>query len=325
MNKAALTIPLLLLLVQPVFGQGPLQRGKTKTVKPGSESKLERRKIVKEEDTEPLPDTLDLLLTDEFLDTVTIRKASEINDYTMIGANYGVTFSNTQFNPSKHNRIWVYTPNYASVMYTRYGKMFDYISNFGLQIGFAYGHEGYGFEADPETGRIAHCDTATWCSMSVVEVPMLAQIHMDRDPVKFMANVGIYGGYRRTISRTGNINSSYQLSEFAQHSFREYENRVDYGLQGGVGVAYMLDPVELHFNVGLRWSWASLYEPDYASQYYYRYAYPIDIMATIGVHFQVTKRKGKTTHQLKKEAKEIVYGKTEDTESQDRENPDDRR
>lgn len=27
-----------------------------------------------------------------------------INDYSMIGVNYGVTFSNTVFNPSKHGR-----------------------------------------------------------------------------------------------------------------------------------------------------------------------------------------------------------------------------
>lgn len=266
-------------------------------------------------------DSLELLLTDEFLDTVQIRRSADINDYTLIGANYGFTFSNTQFNPSKHNRIWIKTPNYVSLMYTRYGKMFDYISNFAIQGGIAYGHEGYGFEPDPETGRSAHVDTATWCSMSVVEVPLLAQIHVDRDPVKFMATAGIYGGYRRTIDRKCTIITNPRYSTTYMHAFRDYENRIDYGLQGGVGAAYMMDPVELHFNVLLRWSWSSLYQPDYNSEYYYRYAYPISIMATLGVHFQVTKRRGKTTHQLKQEAKEIVYGtaqKTENAESPNR-------
>ena len=257
-------------------------------------------------------DTLEI--TDEFLDTVNVFRSSVLNDYTIIGANYGYTFSNTQFNPSKHNRKWVGTPNYASFMYTRYGKMFGYIPNFGITIGAAYGHEGFAFEADPETGRTAHCDTATWCSMSVVELPMMAQIHVDKDPIKFMALAGIYGGYRRTIERTGP-----RLSEKYRHDFRDYENRIDYGLQGGVGIAYMFDPLELHFNVMVRWAWASLYQPDYYSPYYYRYAYPIDIMATCGIYFQLTKRRGKTTHQLKQDAKNIVYGtgKIENTPSTD--------
>ena len=52
-------------------------------------------------------------------------------------------------------------------------------------------------------------------------------------------------------------------------------------------------------NALLRWSWSSLYAPDYASKYYYRYAYPLDIIATVGVHFQLTKRSGKTNRQLR--------------------------
>ena len=70
----------------------------------------------------------------------------------------------------------------------------------------------------------------------------------------------------------------------------------------------MFDPVEIHFNALLRWSWSSLYAPDYASPYYYRYAYPLDIIASVGVHFQLTKRSGKTTKALRRQAKELVYG-----------------
>ena len=34
----------------------------------------------------------------------------------------------------------------------------------------------------------------------------------------------------------------------------------------------------------------------------------LDIIATVGVHFQLTKRSGKTNRQLRQEAKQIVYG-----------------
>ena len=70
----------------------------------------------------------------------------------------------------------------------------------------------------------------------------------------------------------------------------------------------MFDPVEIHFNALFRWSWSSLNEPNYLSKYYYRYTYPMDIIATVGVHFQLTKRSGKTSAQLRREAREIVYG-----------------
>jgi hypothetical protein len=60
-------------------------------------------------------------------------------------------------------------------------------------------------------------------------------------------------------------------------------------------------------------SLSSLYAPDYYSQYYYRYAYPSNIVISAGLHFQLTKRTGKTKTELKKQAKEIVYGKNPGT------------
>lgn len=244
----------------------------------------------------------------------TPKKKKLINDYSMIGVNYGYTFSTVYFNPSKYGQKWVGKPNYISVMYTKYSKLFDYLPYFGLNIGFAYGHEGYAFEAD-EKGYSEHVDGTTWCSMDVLEIPAMMQVHVDFEPFKIMANLGVYGGWRRSIERTG-VEGTFQ-PEFA-NSFKEYEHRFDYGFQGGAGFGIMLDPVEIHFNCLVRWAWSSLYDPDYYSNYYYRFAYPIDIMATVGVHFQLTKRKGRTTSDLRREAYDKVYGKNEDTAGESR-------
>ena len=240
----------------------------------------------------------------EWTDTLaTPAKKEMINDYVLIGVNYGVTFSNMYYTPSRHNRAWQFAPNYVSVTFTKFSKMFDNIPMFALVLGVAHGYEGFGFLRDPETGRSQDVDGAEQASIEVFEIPALAQIHVDIEPAKIMANVGVYGGWRNSISRSGpNLEA-----EFA-NAFRPYENRWDYGLQGGAGFALMLDPVEIHVGAMLRWSWSSLYKPDYASPYYYRYAYPLDVIATVGVHFQLTKRSGKTTQQLRREAKEIVYG-----------------
>ena len=233
----------------------------------------------------------------------TPAKKAMINDYIMIGVNYGVTFSNMAYNPAKHNRAWQFNPNYVSVTFTKFSKMFDNIPMFALVVGVAHGYEGFGFLRDPSTGRSQEVDGAEQATIEVFEIPALAQVHIDFHPAKIMANIGVYGGWRNSISRSGpNLEPEYA------NAFRPYENRWEYGLQGGAGFALMFDPVEIHFNALLRWSWSSLYAPDSASQYYYRYAYPMDIIATVGVHFQLTKRSGKTTSQLRREAKEIVYG-----------------
>lgn len=143
--------------------------------------------------------------------------------------------------------------------------------------------------------------------MDVIEVPFMTQIHIDAAFMKFMGNIGVYGGYRRTVTRSGaGLDPQYA------NAFRDYERQIDYGLQGGVGIAFMFDPIEIHFNCLARYSGSNLYDPDYSSKYYYRFANPLGITATVGVHFQLTKRSGKTTGQLKRQAKEKVYGETED-------------
>lgn len=247
------------------------------------------------------------------MDTATVQKTRLINDYTLIGVNYGVTFSNTYFSPAKSNRSFLYKPNYISVTYTKFSKLFDTIPYFALVLGAAYGHEGYAFEVDKDTGESADVDGARECSMEVFELPAMAQMHIDFYPGKIMANAGVYAGWRNSITRSGpGVTDQYA------NAFKSYEHRLDYGFQGGAGFALMFDPIEIHFNCLVRWSWSNLYDPDYNSSYYYRYAYPIDIMATVGIHFQLTKRWGKTRREIRREAYDTVYGKTQDTAGKSR-------
>ena len=240
----------------------------------------------------------------EWADTLETETARPpINDYVLIGVNYGVSFSNMYYAPSRHNRAWQFSPNYVSVTFTKFSKMFDRMANFALVMGVAHGYEGFGFKRDPETGRSQDVDGAEQAVIEVFEIPALAQFHADFYPGKIMANLGVYGGWRNSISRSGPT-----LDPAYANAFRPYEHRIEYGLQGGAGFALMFDPVEIHFNALVRWSWSSLYDPDYYSEIYYRYSYPLDVIATVGVHFQLTKRAGKTNRQLRQEAKQIVYG-----------------
>ena len=254
-------------------------------------------------------------------DTTTItRSYADINDYDLLGVNFGVTFSQMMFNPPQKQE-WLFNPFYASVTYTHYLKMFDYMPYFGFKFGLAYGREGYKFKPNKETGTTYKIDGATQARMEVVEVPFLSHFHFDALHFKIMVDAGIYGGYRLSIVRTGP-----SVTTGLEKAFASTDIRPDYGLQGGLGFGLVFSPVEFHVNALVRYSWSSIYTPDSSpsayNQYYYRFAYPLDVSIMAGVHFQLTKRTGRTTRDLKKMARDIVENgwsiDDEDTQGKDR-------
>ena len=122
---------------------------------------------------------------------------------------------------------------------------------------------------------------------------------------KIIAQLGLFGGYRLNIQRFPG--KTGVLKPETANSFASYEKRWDYGIKGGVGFGLVFDPIELHFQAMYKHSLASLYEPDYYSQYYYRFAYPSNIIVSAGLHFQLTKRSGLTKKEIKNQARSIVY------------------
>ena len=249
-------------------------------------------------------------LTDEFLDSYEIKKKLVLNDYSMIGIQGGVGLSQVMWNP-KYRQDMILMPVNFGLLYTKYGKMFGYMPYFGFQIGLMYAQEGYQFKSDKDDpdripNTIQGADKAVY---DVVEMPLLSHIHFDMWRMKIIANIGFYAGYRLKIHRFpygGEFtNPAYAETE---NAFLETDRRWDYGIKGGLGFGLVFDPIEIHIKAMYKHSLSSLYNPDYASKYYYRYAYPSNIVISAGLHFQLTKRTGKTKSDLKKQAKDLVYG-----------------
>lgn len=239
--------------------------------------------------------------TDEYLDSVSLKKKFIVNDYSLIGVEYGATANMMSFNPPRNSTYFI-TPNTIGVFYTRYGKMFGYLPYFGFKVGLRYTTEGYKFKENKETGVIADIEGATQAKMDLIEVPMMAHFHIDVLHFKVMADLGVYGGYRMNIERTGP-----NVDEAIKNSFLDTDRRFDYGLVGGIGFGLVFDPVEFHVNANLRYGWGTLYDPDYYSKYFYRFAYPLNVSVSAGLYFQLTKRTGKSKPQIKREARESVY------------------
>jgi hypothetical protein len=122
---------------------------------------------------------------------------------------------------------------------------------------------------------------------------------------KIMANIGCYAGYRLAIQRFAGENG--RVTEGLENAFADHDNRWDYGIKGGVGFGLVFDPIEIHFQAAYKHSMSSLYTPDHYSPYYYRFAYPSNIVVSVGVHYQLTKRSGRTKAELKKMAKDMIY------------------
>ena len=242
-------------------------------------------------------------LTPTQLDTIDVKKKLIINDYTMFGIQYGAGLSQVMWNPSQKQEM-VFCPINFGVTFTKYQKMFGYMPYFGFQAGLFYAQEGYQFKYNENNNYIYKVEGAEKALIDVVEAPVSFQFHYDMWNFKIMANIGCYAGYRLSIQRfpgeTGHV------SEELKNSFTDTDRRWDYGIKGGLGFGLVFDPVEIHFQVAYKHSLSSLYEPDHYSEYYYRFAYPSNIVASVGLHFHLSKRTGRTQAELKKLARDMV-------------------
>ncbi len=249
------------------------------------------------QETEPVPPGLELTPGDSIL----LDSKFLLNDYFMVGVEGGASLSRMSFNPSQ-SQTSLFVPGTYGIFLTHYEKLFGYMPNFGFKFGVRYSHEGYKFKENKETGVTPTLEGATQAVYSLVEVPFMARLHMDYEHFGIFADAGIYGGWRTSIHREGD-----NVRDAVRDSFLDTDRRFDYGLTGGVGFALVFSPVEFHVNAGVRYSWGTLYDPDYRSRYFYRFAYPFDIMVTAGVYYHLTKRTGRGRAALKKEAHDRVY------------------
>jgi len=234
-----------------------------------------------------------LTITDAYLDSVDFKKKTLINDYTLIGIHYGVGLNQMNWNPPMKQGMQFVPVNYG-ITWTRYGKMFGYMPFFGIQAGVFYAKEGYSLD---EGYNVYGAQKALF---DVVEVPILAHCHFDFWKMKLMINIGLYGSYRLAVSRWGGY-----FSDKTADSFLDSDRRFDYGIKGGAGFGFIFDPVEIHFNAMYKYGFGTMYNPDYNSEYYYRFASVSNFIFSVSLHFQITKRIGKTSHELRKEAKKL--------------------
>ena len=256
-----------------------------------------------------LPDSV----TDEYLDNASLPEKSRINDYWIVGVHGGVSFERGYFNPPQQVHFHPRLPVYGFSV-TRFATMMNTFPNLGMEFGFQHNYEGYKFkeyEIDAGTERAttvrSSIDGYHEAYMEVPEVFLLTHGHLDMGRfVKINLKGGVFGGYRMNITRIRDDSYSSDFDPEYANAFYDTDNRWTYGIQGGVGLGLMLDPIEFHLGVQVKWGWSPFYPPDKYNQFSYRYAYPLDGAVTFGVYYQLTKRRGHTRSSLRSMARQYV-------------------
>ena len=294
--KKYILLTTLLLAALPLCAQEKKETGKKHT-------------IDLDEEFFHLPDTV----TDEYLDNASLPKKNRINDYWIVGVHGGVSFERGYFNPPQQVHFHPRLPVYGFSV-TRFATMMNTFPNLGMEFGFQHNYEGYKFkeyEIDAGTERAttvrSSIDGYHEAYMEVPEVFLLTHGHLDMGRfVKINLKGGVFGGYRMNITRIRDDSYSSDFDPEYANAFYDTDNRWTYGIQGGVGLGLMLDPIEFHLGVQVKWGWSPFYPPDKYNQFYYRYAYPLDGAVTFGVYYQLTKRHGRTRSSLRNMARQYV-------------------
>ena len=263
-----------------------------------------------------LPDSV----TNEWLDATPLPKKARINDYWIVGVHGGVSLQYGYYNPPRQTRFYPNLPVWG-VSITRFATMMNTFPNLGMEVGFQHNYEGYDFkeyEVDGIDGKDTYrqdIDGYHEAYMEVPEVFILTHGHIDMGQyAKINLKLGMYGGYRMNIHRIHDNEYSVYHDPAIANEFRDTDNRWSYGVQGGLGFGLMFDPIEVHLGVQVKWGWSSFYKPDVVSPYYYRFAYPLDGAVTLGVYYQLTKRRGHTRTALRRLAREYLEQEREQKE-----------
>lgn len=263
------------------------------------------------------------------VDSVFIKRHKVINNYSMLGVQYGVNLTMPSLNPSKQMSMGV-LPMEIGLTFTRYCKLFGYMPYFGFQAGILYSQQGYSFDIEKDGGYPVYTIVGAYkASMNTIEIPLNAQFHVDFWKMKLLVNIGCFGGYRLGINR------EYHPQTVVPEDFKQYQKkfhpselRYYYGIQGGGGIGFMFDPIEVHITAGYKYNLSSLHKPNVnlrtlvenenMSNYYYSYTNLNSIYISVSINYQLNRRIGKTRKELKQIAREQIMEANENLNSEGR-------
>lgn len=184
----------------------------------------------------------------------------------LIGVRYDYSFTGVTMTPDMGIRP-VNSPVNVAVLYTYYHPLWSVIDVFGLQTGLRYSR--YGFVNDEYL--FEHFEQ----TVSIIELPFLSAFHIDLgEHFRILLSIGPFIGYRFATTK--------------DNGFDCFDNRIDYGIQGGAGLAYIIGRrFELHLEGTFHYSLSMLYHPEKMSSTSWLYSYPWQASISLGFHVKL--------------------------------------
>lgn len=184
----------------------------------------------------------------------------------LIGVRYDYSFTGVAMTPDMGTKS-VNSPLNIAVLYTYYHPLWKTIDIFGLQTGLRY--TKYGFvNGEYQFDRFEQ-------TVTVIEMPLMSAFHIDiGEHFRILFSLGPFLGYRLYTTK--------------ENGFDCFDNRIDYGLSGGAGMAFRLGKIiELHLEGAFRYSLSMLYHPEKMSSSTWIYTYPWQASVSLGLHVRL--------------------------------------
>jgi hypothetical protein len=161
-----------------------------------------------------------------------------------IGIREGVSTSRVSFNPMRRDSSTFQALN-VGLVYKHYIAKWT-----GLQLGVNYAEKGYTLEDTTRRFRI-------------VEFPFLSQFHYEIWRFRVLANAGVYASYQLSAEEFYKENDEDVRRGY---TFKGRDNRFEYGMHFGGGLAFMLHPIEIQFEAGYQYGLSYMLKPRYANE-----------------------------------------------------------
>lgn len=198
-------------------------------------------------------------------DTAVVIKPTHRPEH-LIGVRYDYSFTDVSMTPDMGTK-GVNSPVNIAVLYTYYHPLWNVIDIFGLQTGLRYTRYGF-VNSEYNFSRFQQ-------TVSVIELPLISAFHIDLgEHFRILLSIGPFIGYRFSTTK--------------ENGFDCFDNRIDYGIQGGAGLAYIFGRrFELHLEGTFHYSLSMLYHPEKMSSISWLYSYPWQASISLGLHVKI--------------------------------------
>jgi hypothetical protein len=179
----------------------------------------------------------------------------------MAGVSYGYIIGNVNFDPPVTHKSVITTGNF-SLLYNYYHDLWGSSPYFGFQTGISRIESGYEILGDRFITEM-------------YRIPLVSQFHIDFWKMRLLINLGAYGAFRS------------KLSEPEGSSFDPEDNRLEFGIIGGGGLAFVVKPFEIHLEANYNHSLTYLSNPRKGGVERPQYSHPNHLIFSASLFFHI--------------------------------------